>query len=250
MTLKHYTYKVTFPGMGWYYWGVHTDNGKPYYGSPCTHKWRWDFYEFEIQILEWFECRKEAEEVETRLIKYTWYDPNCLNEHYSGNFTQEGRLRGIETQRQNNLGLFNPDNRADPSLGGKSGGKVGGKKTRDLCIGIHAPGVAQKGGLIGGRVSAELGHLQSNAREYGILGGAAVKVKGLGIHDPKYRASEEYAQMRREAGRVSGSIRYRCLVTGYEGIRLQVIRHQKKLGIDPTPENRVEIYRPPRKNLE
>jgi hypothetical protein len=84
MKLKHYTYKVTFPGMPWYYWGVHTDNGKPYCGSPSTHKWIWKFYECEVQILEWFEDRKEAEAVEDRLIKHTIKDPNCLNEHWGG----------------------------------------------------------------------------------------------------------------------------------------------------------------------
>lgn len=230
--------------MPWYYWGVHTDNGKPYHGSPTTHKWLWGFYDFEIQILEWFEDRKEAEEVEDRLIKHTIKDPNCLNEHYGGHFGPGAQIKGIQTQREKQLGLFNPENRADPSVGGQVGGPIGGRKTYELGIGIHAPGVAQQGGLIGGKVSAELGHLQQNAKEYGILGGAAVLKRKLGIHDPEYRSSEEYKQMRQEAGRTSGSIVYRCLVTGYEGIRMNVIRHQKKMGVDPTPENRMEVYRP------
>jgi hypothetical protein len=84
--MKHHTYKVTFPGMPWYYWGVHTDNGKPYFGSPATHKWVWDFYECEVQILEWFESRREAEEAEDRLIKHFIRDPNCLNEHWGMHF--------------------------------------------------------------------------------------------------------------------------------------------------------------------
>lgn len=94
MRFKHYTYKVTFPGMPWYYWGVHTDNGKPYFGSPKTHKWIWEFYEFEIQILEWFETRQEAEAVEDRLIKHTINDPNCLNEHWGGGFSIESCKKG------------------------------------------------------------------------------------------------------------------------------------------------------------
>jgi hypothetical protein len=162
MKLKHYTYKVTFPGMPWYYWGVHTDNGKPYYGSPKTHKWLWKFYEFEIQILEWFESRIEAEAVEDRLIKATINDPNCLNEHYGGHFSYEGKLRGIETQRKNKLGLFNPELQYDPSKAGKEGGPIGGKKTYELGLGIHAPGVGQQAGLIGGAVTASIpGHLQT-----------------------------------------------------------------------------------------
>ena len=92
--LRHYTYKVTFPGMPWFYFGVHTDNGKPYFGSPKTHAWRWKMYENEIQILEWFETRKEAETVENRLISHFINDPNCLNEHWGGGFSTEACRKG------------------------------------------------------------------------------------------------------------------------------------------------------------
>lgn len=84
--MEHYTYKVTFPGMPWYYWGVHTENRKPYFGSPSTHKRVWKLYECEVQILEWFENRLEAERVEDRLIKHFIKDPNCLNEHWGMHF--------------------------------------------------------------------------------------------------------------------------------------------------------------------
>jgi len=87
-------------------------------------------------------------------------------------------------------------------------------------------------------VSAELGHLQRNAREYGLKGGPAAFEKKVGIHNPEYRSSEEYRQMRGEAGRKSGSHLYRCNVTGYEGIIMNVVRHQKKHGIEPIRENR------------
>jgi hypothetical protein len=206
--MKHYIYKITFPGMPWYYWGVHTDNGKPYFGSPCTHKWIWDFYECEIQILEWFETREEAEKVENRLIKNTWDDPNCLNENYGGHFSQEGRLRGVNTQKEKGIGLFDPANRCDPSIGGKFGGPVGGKKTYELGVGIHAPGIAQQGGLIGGQKSAELGHLQRNSREYGLKGGPASFEKKVGVHDPEYMASEQYRQDRAKGGRKSAGTKY------------------------------------------
>lgn len=223
--------------MPWFYFGVHTENGKPYFGSPKTHAWRWKMYDHEIQILEWFNNRREAEEVEDRLIKPFVNDSNCLNEHYGGHFSEEGRLKGVQVQRETGAGLFDPLNR-DHSLGGKFGGPKGGKKTFELGIGIHAPGVAQQGGLIGGRVSAKLGHLQSNAREYGLKGGLAAVEKKVGIHNPEYRASEQYRKIRAEAGKKSGSYRYKCNVTGYEGVRINVVRYQKKLGIDPTPENR------------
>ncbi len=94
--MKHFTYKITFPGMPWFYYGVHTDNGRPYFGSPKTHKWVWIFYEHEIQILEWFENRREAEQVEDRLIKHFINNPDCLNEHYGSHFSEESRNRGRE----------------------------------------------------------------------------------------------------------------------------------------------------------
>jgi hypothetical protein len=87
--LKHYTYKVTFPGMPWFYFGVHTDKGEPYFGSPVTHRWKWKMYDHETQILEWFETRKEAEKVEDRIIRHFLNDPNCLNEHWGGGFSRE-----------------------------------------------------------------------------------------------------------------------------------------------------------------
>jgi hypothetical protein len=82
--------------MPWYYFGVHTENGKPYHGSPKTHKWVWKFYDHETQILEWFQDRREAEIVEDRLIKHFMRDPNCLNEHYGGFFSEESRARSLE----------------------------------------------------------------------------------------------------------------------------------------------------------
>lgn len=98
--MKHYVYKITFPGMPWFYYGVHTDNGKPYFGSPKTHKWRWDFYEHEISILEWFETREQADAVEKRIINYFLNDPNCLNECAGGKFSLESLRRGAKARNQ------------------------------------------------------------------------------------------------------------------------------------------------------
>lgn len=110
--MKHYIYRVTFPGLPWYYYGVHTDNGKPYYGSPTTHKWIWEMYECKVTILFWYETRKEAEEAEKRIIKHYLNDPLCLNEACGGQPSDEARRRGgilggknqpKEVKRQNGL---------------------------------------------------------------------------------------------------------------------------------------------------
>jgi hypothetical protein len=90
-----YTYKITFEGAPFWYWGVHKEEryGECYFGSPKTRKWVWDFYEPEIQILEFFpytdEGWEEACEVEKRLIRPDLNDPNCLNENAAGYFSLE-----------------------------------------------------------------------------------------------------------------------------------------------------------------
>lgn len=89
-----YTYKVTFPGLPWFYWGYHKKSDKPYYGSPSTHKWIWDFYDCEVQILEWFETREEALSVEQRIIRPFLDNPFCLNEACGGQPSEEARRRG------------------------------------------------------------------------------------------------------------------------------------------------------------
>jgi len=104
-------------------------------------------YDHEIQILEWFNSRKEAEEVEDRLIKHFLNDLNCLNEHYGGHFSEGAHLKGIQTQRERGIGLFDSANRCDPSIAGRAGGPIGGRKTYELGIGVHAPGMAQRGGV-------------------------------------------------------------------------------------------------------
>lgn len=78
-----YTYKVTFPHQGWWYWGWHKERklGENYSGSPKTHKEKWDNFEWEMQILEFFDCEVEAQKVENRLIRPDLNNPNCLNEH-------------------------------------------------------------------------------------------------------------------------------------------------------------------------
>jgi hypothetical protein len=142
LTSKFYTYRVTFPGFPWFYYGVHRDNGKSYFGSPVTHKWIWDFYECEVQILEWFNSWEEALAVEQRLIRPFLDDSNCLNEHCGGNLSSTACKKGHDTQKQRGIGIHSPSfpNPATPescSTGGKIGGKLpwwnnGHQNTRSL----------------------------------------------------------------------------------------------------------------------
>jgi hypothetical protein len=104
--MRYYTYKITFPGTPYFYWGYHKDTKKDYWGSPCTHKWVWGFYEAEKQILEWFDTREEAIAVEQRLIKPFLNHPHCLNEGCGPGFSdyasaKGGKLGGRVTSAKN-----------------------------------------------------------------------------------------------------------------------------------------------------
>ncbi len=124
---RYYIYKVTFPGFKWFYYGYHKDNGRPYFGSPITHKWIWDFYEAEVQILEWFDTREQAIEAEKRLIRPFLKDPFCLNEHCGGRFGDSALKRSVETRRLGSIGFFTSENNPATFETCSEGGKIGGK---------------------------------------------------------------------------------------------------------------------------
>jgi hypothetical protein len=118
MAKNYYTYLVTFPGTPYYYYGYHKNDNKPYYGSPVARRWVWEFYDCEVQILEWFESLEEALAVEIRIIRHFLNDPNCLNEHCGGFISTESRRRG---------------------------GKTAGELTAILKIGCHRPDIPRGG---------------------------------------------------------------------------------------------------------
>ena len=128
MEPRIYTYKITFPHQGWWYWGWHKEKkfGENYFGSPKTHRVKWDNFEWEMQILELFTSETEAQKVENRLIKPDLNNPNCLNEHF-GSVISEGAR----------------------SEGGKKGGKIAGKVAAESG---RLASIASKAGKIGGAV--------------------------------------------------------------------------------------------------
>ena len=151
MLPRIYLYKITFEEIPDWYWGIHKEKrfGETYLGSPVTHAWKWNFYTPVLQILQEFEYSergwKEAEELETRLIRPDLNNPLCLNEHCGGRPSTEARARGGETTKENNIAIF------APGISHK-----GGVKTQELGVGIHAPGMAALGGSIAGRQNVEL----------------------------------------------------------------------------------------------
>lgn len=209
--LRHYTYKITFPGMPWFYYGVHTDNGKPYLGSPKTHAWRWKMYECEIQILEWFESRKNAEKVERRLIKHFINDPNCLNAQVGGQPTLEQRLKGVETQIKNKIGIYGED---------KPWKKEAHKKAIETMkkdgTGLFDVEVKRKGGKTIGNKHVESGHIKRLGKKQG----------------RKNEESGLLKKVRSSAAKAQHSLRYKCLVTGYISTPCGLTHYQRARDID------------------
>lgn len=128
-----YTYKITFPDQGWWYWGVHKEKeyGEEYWGSPVTHKEKWKWFKFEKQILEFFNSWDEAKRVEIRLVKPDLNNPLCLNENAGGTYSLEAAAEGGKVAgricKEQKKGFFamTPE---EWSNAGKKGGSLGGKR--------------------------------------------------------------------------------------------------------------------------
>jgi hypothetical protein len=141
--------------LKFFYFGVHTDNGKPYFGSPKTNKWVWDLYDHEIQIIMRFETRDEAEKAEDRIIEATISDEWSLNNHYGGYFPEKSRLKGIDTQRQMGVGFFSGGWDFEIlSKAGRKGCRVSHKVCEENQIGFYSKENQSKAGKIGGVVTS------------------------------------------------------------------------------------------------
>jgi hypothetical protein len=108
MKLRVYTYKITFDEIPHWYWGVHKERVPEdgYLGSPCTHKWMWDFYTPHLQICEVFPYTDEgwakAQMVEKNLIRHDLQNPLCLNEGCGNVLSLEACKLGGKTQGKKN----------------------------------------------------------------------------------------------------------------------------------------------------
>jgi hypothetical protein len=245
---KHYTYKVTFPGMPWYYFGVHTENGKLYFGSPKTHKWIWKIYEHEIQILEWFDDRREAEKVEDRIIAHFIRDQNCLNEHYGGFFSEDCRRKGRKKQKEMGVGVYSPDLHTFEHH--SNAGKAGIRETI-----LRNPNHQRDAGRIIGAINKESGHLDrirllrdpEEHREHGKrLGEWAVESGNLNrIRTPEHQKAAFAALLRKNpdhqrdiALQKWGDPDHPELGQHNAGV---LTRKQKALGYPHGKENRVRV---------
>jgi len=218
-SLKHYVYRVTFPGMPWYYYGVHTDNGNPYYGSPKKNKWVWEMYEAEVQILQRFSDRREAESIERRILRHCIGDPNCLNAQVGGQPTREQRIKGVKTQIKNQVGIHSPDKPWAKEAHAKAC-----EKMRKEGTGLYDLEVKRKGGRSIGARHVKTGHIQRLGKEQG----------------KKNVESGHMDRLHREGAKAQHSLRYMCLVTGYISTPCGLSHYQRARGIDTSLRVKVE----------
>lgn len=164
---------MTFEEVPHFYWGVHKEKcfNDGYLGSPCTHKWMWDFYTPHLQILEVFpdteEGWKEAVAVERRLIMPDLHNSLCLNEA-CGVFYSLKTLRQAASLGGKAAALLKDANgksitglkraaaaHAKKDTDGKSVvAKKAGNRAKELKVGLCDPRVQSAAGKIGGRVTS------------------------------------------------------------------------------------------------
>jgi len=214
-----YTYKITFEEVPYYYYGMHEEKiyNEDYWGSPVTHKWCWDFYTPKKQILEVFSTRKEAYQVEMRLIKSVLnIDKWCLNMNYGGIISHEIYVKtGIMTY---DLGIGihaqSPEKRKEIA-------KLGGKMSKSLGLGVH------------GRTSEQMTLDAKKSVE-------THRKNRTGCFDPNH-------SLQRNGGRIQGrknvenghlhrlsKLKYICLETGFISSARGLSVYQKNRGIDIT----------------
>ena len=146
-----YIYKITFIDTPYYYYGVHKEKryNEEYWGSPVTHKWCWELYTPEKQILEIFDYTDDgyikAQEVEKRIIKLFLNDKWSLNENCGGLVSIAGcRKGGILMGNylyENGLGihkLTKEQQIENGRKGNKEGKRKSGKNAYLMKTGVHA----------------------------------------------------------------------------------------------------------------
>ena len=142
--MRYYTYKVTFKDLpGYFYFGKHKDDGKPYTGTPKTWKHLWDQFEPEVQVLCWYETWEEASRAEDSIIRETWDSHYSLNESVGPKVSldrlREGGRRAVETLKKEKLGIFDPGNKEIL----RENGRNNSRRKMELGIGIFDPEVRE-----------------------------------------------------------------------------------------------------------
>ena len=205
MRPRIYTYKITFLETPHYYYGVHKEKvfNEEYLGSPVTHRWIWDFYTPNKQILETFdftgEGYVEAQEVEKRIIKQFINDKWCLNENCGGIFSlnscsKAGKMGSLVTMKKG-VGLFGMD-----------------KET-------HIKG-------------AKKGTQTQKKNKIGLFGASKEQLIEWGKRGALGQSKQELSESGRKGAQKSNSQKWKCLITGYISNPGGLTKYQRAKGID------------------
>jgi len=254
MQPRIYTYKITFEEVPYYYYGSHTEKKyeEYYMGSAVTNKWCWEFYTPKKQILELFDSREHANNVENRLIKQVINDPNCLNENCGGIISKEMCKKGAKILVENKLGIHSRTKEQIIQDSNK-----GRETQKRLGLGIYglSTEIRQENGKKLAQKNVESGHIQNLGKKYGkLLYENNTGMFGIGKEE-KYKA-------RSKGGKVSGNKAYqnktgihafskeqrqnigkqkwKCLVTGYISNAPGLSNYQRKRNIDTILRIKIE----------
>lgn len=254
MQPRIYTYKITFEEVPYYYYGSHTEKKyeEYYMGSPVTHKWCWEFYTPKKQILEIFNSRECANDVENRLIKQFIIDPNCLNENCGGIISTEMCKKGAKILVENKLGIHSRTKEQIIHDGNK-----GRETQKRLGIGIYGLSIEirQENGKKLAQKNVESGHIQNLGKKYGKLfyknktgmfgmskeeknknSSKGGKVSGNKAYKNKTGIHAFSTEQRQNIGRQ----KWKCLVTGYISNAPGLSNYQRKRNIDTTLRIKIE----------
>lgn len=244
-----YTYKITFEEVPYYYYGMHEEKvyGEEYWGSPITNRWCWELYTPKKQILETFSSREDAAKIERRLIKPFYNtDKWCLNANCGGFFSLDtcSRAGKIGGRKIKNLGIgifaLTLEQRKENY---RFAGKHGGKKTKELGLGIHKlteeemSKNGRMGGKIGGNKSYELGvGVHVRTPEKMSKDGKMGGKKSAKLCLGAHRLTKEERQ---EIVAKTNSQKWKCLETGFITTPGALTHYQKARGIDTSKRKRI-----------
>lgn len=210
--MKYYTYKVTFKDLpGYFYYGKHKDNGKPYFGSPKTWRRLWSLFEPEVQVLQWYKTAKEVGSAEKAIIRATWDDKYSLNENAGGSFSEEVcRKNGKKTGPDTVKAMLDHPN----------------TKESQKCEAMNShPGTLENQRKQGKANGAKTG--ATNGRS-----GLAKMPRETRVANGKATGSANGKSNGPANGKAATSQRWQCLVTGHVSNPGALSNYQKSRGID------------------
>jgi hypothetical protein len=273
-----YIYKITFLEVPYYYYGVHKEKmfDEYYMGSPVTHKWVWELYTPKKQILELFEYSDEdwieAQKVEKRLIKPVYNtDKWCLNQNCGGLFSLDtcsraGKKSGNK-HKENGTGFFkiSAEERTEISKKwGIIGGKIAAEKQRQNKIGFHNSELQSELGKRGGKKTKELGvgifgisleekseisrknGIRMKNQKKGIFSLSQQELRENALKNKENKlgifgmSEEEKSLLGKKNGKNTSKQKWMCLETGYISSPGPLTLYQKAKGIDTSKRKRVE----------